>query len=529
MYDCIIAGGRVVDGNSDIIETKDVAIRGGRIIAVGDVTLNAKDIIDARGKVVSPGFIDIHRHADFAALREDFGRLELAQGLTTIVNGNCGLSVSPIDGPYHQAVVNYLRPITGPIGADAPTDSMAHYLKTVEDSSPRINTRMLVGAGTVRASVAGYDIERLSSDQIRRIQEILKRSLAEGAIGISLGLGYAPECFYTTQELTEVLRPFGGSDTPVTVHMREEGDGVLDALEEMLTIAKTLNLRVHISHLKAMGRRNWNMKIPRALEMLERARQDGLRVDCDAYPYTAGSTQFIHILPPDFLVGGIEGVSKRLKDPEQRRILTERIKTGTDFDNIAGMIGWENIVCATLEKPENKPFIGKSVAEIASIQGKDPFDAAYDLLTDEHCEITMIDFINSEEDIRRILKDRHAAVISDATYPVEGTPHPRLYGTFPRIIEKYVCQEGLLSLEEAVYKMSALPAQMLGLKGKGRIAEGYDADICVFDPANIREMATYDNPRQYAQGMDYVFVNGVPALYEGGFVEPYGARSEDGF
>ena len=519
MYDLLIKNGCIIDGSGGAPYFGDLAVRDGKIAAIGEDLSGAEQTIDAAGRVVTPGFIDIHRHADGAVFRADFGKLELKQGLTTIVSGNCGLSAAPIDGDYRQAVLDYLRPITGALGEETPADSMAAYLAAAQAVRPAIHVGMLAGAGTAQASVAGYACEHLSAGQTGRIQERLGAALADGALGISLGLGYAPDCFSTREELLEMLRPFACGPVPITVHMREEGDGVLDALEEMLAAAEALDVQVEISHLKAMGRRNWDSKVPRALERLREARERGLRVFCDAYPYTAGSTQLIHILPPDFLTGGTEAITERLRSPQQRKLLTHRIQTGTDFDNIAGMVGWENILCSTLRRPENRPYQGLSIAEIARRLGKDPFETAYDLLVSERCEITMIDFITAESDIVRILRDDSAAVISDSTYPTEGQPHPRVYGTFARVIEKYVGQEGALSLPQAVRKMTSLPARLLRLRGKGLLREGWDADLCIFDPAAIRERGTYGDPCQYAEGMDYVLVAGVPAIADGAFAE----------
>ena len=517
MLDLLIRNGRIIDGTGGAAYTADVGIADGKIAAVGRALPAAARIIDAAGRAVTPGFIDIHRHADYAVFRPDFGRLELKQGLTTIINGNCGLSAAPIAGPYQGDIQAYLRPITGPAEPGVPTDSLGAYLRAAENITLPLHIGMLTGAGTIRAAAAGYSREQIDDNEYDAIRRMLERSLEEGAFGVSLGLGYAPECFYTTDQLVRALAPLKGSGLPITVHMREEGDGVLEALEEMLEVGRRLETPVHISHLKAMGRRNWDRLIPEALARMEKARAAGVDVSCDVYPYTAGSTQLIHILPHDFLTGGTEAVTNRLRDPRQRAILTERIKTGTDFDNIAGMVGWENILCSTLNQPENRPYEGMSIAAIAEAQGKDPFTCAYDLLVSEHCAITMIDFITADSDIGRILRDGHAAVISDSTYPTEGKRHPRVCGTFARIIEKFVENDGVLTLEEAVKKMTSVPAAALGLRGKGRIAPGMDADLCVFDPKAVREGGDYRNPHRYAGGMDYVLVSGVPAIAEGEF------------
>lgn len=506
MLDLLIQNGAVLDGTGAEPFTADIGIQDGKIAAIGHDLGEARQTIDAAGKTVTPGFIDIHRHADGAAFRPDYGKLELAQGLTTIVSGNCGLSAAPIDGPHRQAVLDYLAPITGELGPEVPTGSMAEYLSALKNLP--ITTKMLVGAGTIRAAVAGYACQRLDGEQIRKIQSLIEKSLSEGAIGVSLGLGYAPECFYTTEELARVLEPLGGQNIPVTVHMREEGDGVCDSIREMLEIAKKVDVPVHISHLKAMGKRNWDRKIPEAIALMDAARAEGLDVTCDVYPYTAGSTQLIHILPPDFLVGGTEAITARLADPRQREILTDRIQHGTDFDNIAGMVGWENILCSTLNRPENKPYEGLSIAAIAEQQGKDAFTCAYDLLVSERCAITMIDFIAAESDIARILRLPYSAVISDSTYPTQGRRHPRVYGTFTRVIEKYVLRDKVLTLPQAVASMTSIPADALRLKGKGRIAVGMDADLCVFVPENLRANADYANPETLSSGFDHVLVGG---------------------
>ena len=517
MYDLLIRNGVVYDGSGGAPRRVDVAVHGGRIAGVGENLSGARRVIDAAGRAVTPGFIDIHRHGDLAVFRPDFGRLELRQGLTTVVNGNCGLSAAPLSGPHRQEVLDYLEPITGPADRAVPLETLGNCLAAAEKTPLPIHVGMLAGAGTIRAAAAGYGKERLEDGDYESVRRLLGRAAEDSALGISLGLGYAPECFYTTEELIRALAPLAGSDIPVTVHMREEGDGMADALEEMLTVARRLRVPVHISHLKAMGKRNWDRLVPRALERMAAARREGLDVSCDVYPYTAGSTQLIHILPHDFLTGGTEAVTERLRSPAQRRILTHRIRTGRDFDNIAGMVGWENIRCSTLNRPENRRYQGMTIAEIAAAQGKDPFTCVYDLLVSERCQITMIDFITAESDIARILRDDHAAVISDGTYPTAGKRHPRVCGTFARLLEKYAGRDGVLTLAQAVRKMTGVPARALRLAGKGLVAEGMDADLCIFDPAAVHERSTYEEPDLWAEGMDWVIVGGVPAIAEGVF------------
>ena len=513
MFDTILRGGTVIDGTGRPAFPADVGITGGTITAVGDLSAAAGRTMDVAGRTVTPGFIDIHRHADAAAFRPDYGSLELRQGLTTIVNGNCGLSAAPF-GPDHAAAIRaYLRPITGDIPDTLPSASLAAYLAALRDLP--LHTGMLVGAGILRADAAGYELEHLDEAHYRAIHRAMERALGDGALGVSLGLGYAPECFCTTEELIHTLEPLRGQDIPLTVHMRQEGAGVCTSVEEMLTVARTLRIPLHISHLKAMGRDSWGKKIPRALALLEQARQEGLDVSCDVYPYTAGSTQLLHILPPEFLEGGMDAVVRRLADPAQRQTLAHRIEDGDGFDDIAKLAGWDGIFLSSLHCPEDEQFLGKSIAEEAAMEHKSPLDSCCDLLIREHCQVTMIDFMAAEEDIAAILRSPLSCLISDATYPTEGMPHPRVYGSCTRLLQHFVREKGVLSLEEGVRKLTLEPARALRLPGKGVIAEGADADLCVFDPAALSERGTYQQPCRTAEGMTAVFVGGQLAVENG--------------
>ena len=514
MFDTLLRGGTVIDGTGRAAFAADVAIENGKIAAVGQLShAQARRTVDCTGMTVTPGFIDIHRHADGAAFRPGFGEWELCQGLTTIVNGNCGLSAAPF-GPDNEAAIRaYLQPITGDLPPRLYSRSLAGYFRSLP--ALPLNVGMLVGAGTLRADAAGYQLTELADGHFAAIHRQMEQALSDGALGVSLGLGYAPECFYSTADLIRALQPVAGTDIPVTVHMRQEGGGVAESVREMIAVARALNCPVHISHLKAMGRDNWGKKIPQVLTLLEQAQNEGLRVDCDVYPYTAGSTQLLHILPPEFLEGGMDAVAERLADPRQRELLARRIESGDGFDDIARLAGWDGILLTSLHCPEDQIYLGKSVAELAEMEHKTPLDACCDLLIREHCQVTMIDFMASEEDIAGILRDPCSSLISDATYPTEGQPHPRVYGSCTRLLEHFVRETGTLTWEQAVHKLTGAPAAALRLRGKGVLAQGADADVCVFDPEKLHERGTYQQPRQTAEGMALVLVDGQVAVRDG--------------
>ena len=513
MFDIVIVNGSVLDGSGREAQRLDVGIRGGQIAALGNLqAAEAETLIDARGKTVCPGFLDLHRHADAALFRPGYGDSDLFQGITTVGNGNCGLSLCPQAGPHKAAIAAYLSPVTGDFEG-IPVDSLQEYHDALKARPLPVNALMLAGGGTIRSSVAGFGKVRLEDGDYARIHLRLEQTLSEGAAGVSLGLGYAPECYYTTDELIRALEPIRNTGTVLSVHMREEAMKLLPSLDEMITVAKALRVPLQISHLKASGRENWGKLAPQALGRIARAREAGLDVGCDVYAYTAGSTQLIHILPPEFLQGGPAAITERLRDQSARKQLLERLDKGRDFDNYVYLVGWENIFISSLKRPEDSACIGKSIAEAAG--DRDPAAFALDLLMNNECQVTMIDFITSEEDIARILQSPFAYSISDATFPTTGKLHPRVYGAFSQVIETYVNKMHALTLPEAVNRMTRRPADRYGLKAKGRIETGADGDILVFDPNAVRVAATYGVPDRPAEGMDYVLVNGRIALREG--------------
>lgn len=525
MFDYLIQNARIVDGTGSAPFGGCVGIIGGKIAAVGDLEGQpAAQIIDARGRFLTPGFIDVHRHGEAAAFRPGYGKAELAQGLTLVINGNCGLSMTPVQGPHRQEILDYLAPVVGDMPQGCDFSTIAEYKQQLSRVPQRIHNGMLVGMGTLRGCAAGFYDGELNEEQYRFIWTLLEQGLAEGAQGVSLGLGYAPECFYDTAGMIKSLEPLRNSGKVITVHMRQEGDEVVEALEEMITVAKALNTPMQISHLKAIGTRNWNCCVPKMIELLRQARAEGVDITCDVYPYPAGSTQLIHVLPPEFQAGGMDALTDALLDPEKRAIMKERMKSGSDFENISLLVGFENIQATSLRQPENQKFEGMNIVQIAQAQGKDVYDALFDLLASEHCTPAMIDRITHDDDIDRILNEDYSGVISDATYPENGLMHPRVYGNIPRLLEHYVKERQFLTIEKAVHKITGLPAWRFGLEQKGRIAVGKDADLCLFDLENIHQTGTWTKPDVLAGGMDTVFVMGKPALLEGEFTDHFGGQ-----
>ncbi|MHC1747984.1 MAG: amidohydrolase family protein [Cellulosilyticaceae bacterium] len=514
MFDLIIKNGMVIDGTGMPKVKRDIAILDGKIVKIEEgLTDKSKRVIDATDKLVTPGFIDIHRHADAAIFEDSFGELELRQGLTTIINGNCGLSIVPAPKKYRKQLFEFLQPVIGCVNEDYDFHTFKDYIELVKQRPLPLNVGMNIGNGTVRAATKGYEPSKFTTEEMTVAQRYLRESLENGAMGVSLGLVYAPENCYDFEELVEVLQPMKEFEAPLVTHIRGEGDLFHESLREVIALARKLGVKLHISHLKCIGERNWGHGMKEALHILYEAREAGMHVTYDVYPYTAGSTQLIQVLPPEYLEGGTSCIIARLKDPESRKRLTAILEKPQDyFENLVSSIGWHNICISALDSDKNKAYLGKSIAEIAAIQGKDAYACAYDLLAEENCNISMVDYIVSEEDIISVLKDPYSSIISDSTYAISGMPHPRVYATCPRILMRYVREMGVLTIEEAIYKITAMPASVYGIKEKGRLATGMDADIAIFELENIQSKANYDAPKQFATGFDYVLVNGEVAI-----------------
>ena len=359
------------------------------------------------------------------------------------------------------------------------------------------------GIGGPSASIAMEELHNIGADTFIRVGTCggIDLDVRSGDVVVATG---AIRFEHTSREYAPIEYP--------AVANFEVATALVEAAREMVEVARALKAPVHISHLKAMGRDNWNRKIPQVLALLDRARQEGLDLSCDVYPYTAGSTQLLHILPPEFLAGGIEAIVRRLGDPDQRKLLARRIESGDGFDDIAKLAGWDGIYLTSLHCPEDHPYQGMSLQQIAELTGQDPLTCCCDLLVREQGEITMIDFMAHEEDIAAILHDPFSNLISDSTYPTEGQPHPRVYGTFVHLLTRFVRERGDLTPEAAIHKMTGRPAAVLGMKDRGVLTPGAQADINVFAPEDLREPGTYQDPCRMAEGLDTVLVAGQPVI-----------------
>ena len=523
--DYIIKDGWIVNGKKEKPFQGDLVIENGKIAEVGaHVEIPAdfpkERVLNAAGGYITPGFIDIHRHGDWQAFGNGDDELLNRQGLTTVVNGNCGLSVAPAGEKFGKEIAGFLSSVTGEfrLGKDKKRDAlgimstMSAYMSALAKEKRSVNTGMLAGNGTIRAGVKGYAPGKLSKEEVHQVWKAVEESLAAGALGISLGIAYAPEFEYDRYGLVEALQPLKGTDIPITTHIRNEGDGILLALQEVISVAEELQIPLHVSHMKCIGRKNWGETPVKILKLFDQAAERGVKVDFDLYPYLTGSTQLVHLLPPQFQEGGTDAICARLADPSSRKEITKVLKQPSDiFENIVELAGFERIYASTLHTEKFRSFAGQSIAKIAEQFGQDPYDTLYDILLVERCQVTMLDTIASEEDMLYFLKDSRANLISDAIYPAGGKYHPRVYGAFPKLLTDYVRDKKVFSIEDAVYKMTAKPAQVLGLP-LGTLKKGMAADINVFHLDQLKVHADFQNPDQYCTGFDYVLAGGEIAV-----------------
>ncbi|MDU2063501.1 MAG: D-aminoacylase [Sporomusaceae bacterium] len=535
MFDLKIVNGQLADGTGRPLYKGDIGITGDRITAIGELgSAPSKTTIDAAGKVVSPGFIDMHTHSDLSVLVDPHASSKIHDGVTTEVIGNCGIGVAPVKPGQEKLLVDYLgtRMIgTIPVEIKLHWSSFAEYLDYINAHSPAVNIAPLLAHGPIRIATMGFSPDHPSLEQMEAMKQLIRDGMEAGALGFSTGLIYMPGEFSTTDELAELTAEIRSKSGFYVTHIRNESQDVFTALEEALTIGQKARTPVHISHLKLCGSSVWG-RTDELLGRIDRAVADGIETSFDLYPYTAGMTSLMACLPPWAFEGGVEKLLARLGDSTQRMKMIESIEQGIpgwqNMSKAAG--GWQNIMLSTVFTEKNKELEGKTIEELAELLGKDPYSVVFDLLVEERGRIQIVLHMMQEADLQAILRHPLSSIGSDGMSMANkgvlstGKPHPRAFGTRARVLAKYVREEGLLTVEEAVKKMSYMPAKRLGLKDRGVLAEGNFADLLIFDPAKVSDQATYQDSKQYSVGFDTVIVNGAVALQDGVEQEVFNGR-----
>jgi N-acyl-D-amino-acid deacylase len=505
MADKIFRNGEIIDGSGKTRIKADLAITGDTITAIGDLKdVQAAEVVDISGKVITPGFIDMHSHTDMSIAAIPEADTLLHQGITTAVTGHCGVSPTPITDKNRAE----FRSPEETRGMDLPwerLETMKGWLDYLEEIGISLNITPIVGQGLIRSAVVGFSAERPNEDELEQMQRLVEQSMDEGAIGISTGLIYPPGSYASTEELIEVTKPVGRRGGIYFSHIRDEGYKLIESTLEEIEIGRKTGAAIHHSHFKAAGRDNWEKAEP-ALKLIDQAVAEGLRMTSDMYPYTAGATSLVAILPEWAQEGGLEDIVKRLSDKATRAKIEASMKTEGFFS----VAEWDKVLISGSIKEE---YSGKYIAELAETAGKSAYDWIFDALLETRGQIGMILFMMSEDNVKMQFNRPWMMVGTDASgLPFEGPlaqgAHPRAAGTFPRFLGKYVRDEGVLPLPEAVHRITGLPAWKLGFKDRGLLREGYKADLVVFDPAAILDKADFINPFQKPLGIDYVLVNG---------------------
>ncbi|HEX2924885.1 MAG TPA: D-aminoacylase [Ruminiclostridium sp.] len=520
MEDIVIRNGLIVDGTGKPPFMGDVSVKDGKISGVGTVNgSDARKIIDAGGRCVTPGFIDIHRHADLRVFSHDFGKAEIFQGITTCISGNCGMSAAPCIEGKGNILYGYLEPCLGRPVHNKGFYAFSEYVKEVSALPLPVNFGNFVGSGTIRIAVKGFDPSPMSAEEMEAAKGMVAEAMEAGAFGLSMGIMYSPECYYSVGEMIELAKTAGKYGGILVTHMRGEGDSLPDSVAEVLHIGSQAEIPLHISHLKAAGRNNWGTAIYKAFNLIESAKAARQDVTCDVYPYEAGSTMLLTVIPPKLLAGGVGKALEYIGSATGREKLRQELsKKHEDWDNLVLSLGWDRVVISSAAAGENQRYIGKSILAIAEEMGCDEVDAVCSLLLSENGKVGIVIFSMSPEDVCEVIKKPYSLIISDSIYPAAGNPHPRLYGAFPRVLAKYVRDKSILPLEEAVKKMTSMPARRLGISKLGEIKEGNRADLLLFELSKIMDMATYEKPVRLANGIDLALIEGRPAIEDNQFV-----------
>src|SRR6059058_104723 len=517
-FDLLIKGGTVYDGGGGEGRAVDVTVRGDRIIGVGDFhNASAKKVIDARGLAVAPGFINMLSWSNESLIQDGRSQSEIRQGVTTEIMGE-GESM----GPVNDRVRQYMLKQQSDIKYDIKWNTLAEYLQYLERRGVSCNVASFIGATTIRENVIGFEDKQPITQQLDEMRELVRKEMEAGALGIGTSLMYPPAFYAKTEELIELCKVAAKYQGKYISHIRSEGNQLLPALEELIRISREAGLPAEVYHIKAAGKKNWPL-LDQMITRIEAARKEGLKITADMYAYTASGTGLDACLPPWTQDGGYTALFTRLRDKATREKIAAEVRTDSDaWENIYPSVGSpDKILLAGFKSEQLKPLTGKSLAEVAKERGKDPVETIMDLLVEDESRISAIYFEMAEENVRKEMTKPWISFGSDeASQAPEGVflksnPHPRAYGNFARVLGKYVREEKLISLSDAVRRLSGLPATNLGLDRRGFIKEGMFADLVVFDPATIADRATFVQPHQYAAGVKHVFVNGQQVLKDG--------------
>ncbi len=516
-YDVIITNGTVVDGTGAPGKKLDVGIIKDRIKAMVSPGLlhdsSAALAIEAAGKTVCPGFIDTHSHCDLLVLKEPVVSPKSMQGITTEVIGQDGMSLAPLRDDLIPAWKKTMAGLEGDYDVNWDWRDVAGYLDKIDEMGPGPNFVFLAPQGNIRMAVMGLEDKPAAPEEMAKMQSLLGECLDQGAFGMSTGMVYPPCCYSSTEEFVELAKVLAKRDAVFVTHQRNESNDIITSMKEILTITERSGCRSHFSHFKVAGKENWG-NLDGMFGLLDGARERGFAISVDQYPYTAGSTMLSVILPPWAHRGGSEKLLKRLADPHERAQMKKDIVGGIPgWDNFVRNSGLDGIYVTFVKTGKNADAVGKNLIELGEQRGRDPLDAAFDLLLEEENAVGLIHYYGLEEHIVRIMQRPEQNVCTDGI--MGSKPHPRLYGSFPRVLRRFVREQKVLSLETAIHKMTGKPASVLGLKDRGTLKEGSFADIVIFDAGTVEDKATYAEPMQYPTGIDYVFVNGKAIMEKG--------------
>jgi len=516
-FDVIIRNGMVYDGSGRPPVKADVAIRGDRIAAVGNLnSASAKTIVDAKGLAVAPGFINMLSHSETSWLVDDRSLSELREGVTTQIFGESSM------GPLSPEMKQRRASSQGDLKFEIEWTTLAEYLNYLQKRGISQNVASFIGAPTIREYVIGLEDKPPTPAQLDQMRELVRREMEAGALGITTALIYPPAFFAKTDELIELCKVAAKYKGKYTAHIRSEGAQLIEAVQETIRISREAGLPAEIYHLKASGEANWP-KMDQVIRMIEDARKQGVKITADMYTYPAGGTGLDASLPPWVFDGGRDAAYKRLRDPATRQKIAEAVRTPTnEWENLYLLSGSpDRILLASFRNDNLKPLTGKTLAEVARMRGKDPIETIMDLLLEDQSRIGTIYFLMTEDNIKKQIRQPWVSFGSDAaSIAAEGvflksSTHPRTYGNFARLLGKYVRDEKVISLTEAIRRLTSLPAANLGLNHRGLLEKDMFADVVIFDSQTIADRATFDNPHQYSVGVQDVFVNGVQVLKDG--------------